>query len=487
MIEKDLLRRTINLPTATSMVIGGVIGSGIFIRPAEMAALLGSPFLIFFIWVVSGLLNLLSAMVTAEIGGMFPETGGQYVFIRKIYGDFWAFIYGWAAFSVINTAGTAAVAFICAEYLQYFFVLPRFAPEIEQTISIHLPFVGSIFPLENFGLKMLTIAILGLFTWTSYRSTKLGGSIQLLSTILKLAAIAFLILGLFFSGAGSLSNFTLSSAHIAPEGYAMVAAMVAACTGAFQAYDGWGVMVNVAGEIRQPQKNIPNGLIFGLLTCMFIYIAVTASIVYILPVDAMAHSTLVAADAAKKAFGFAGGGLVAIMIVLSVFGTTNANVMGPPRMTFAMAHEGHFFRIAGRIHPAFKTPGNALVIHFIWMGLFVLSGSFFMLADMSVFIVWSINLMILFGIFVLRRKMPGAPRPYKMGGYPWLPLIVLLFNLFYLGFTLYSDIHNYLVGKTVLMNSVLGLIISALGIPFYFYFRRTYKNSDLAGGKEPIH
>jgi APA family basic amino acid/polyamine antiporter len=479
MIEKDSLRRTINLPTATSIVIGGVIGSGIFVRPAEMAALLDSPFLIFFIWVIAGLLNLFSAMVTAEIGAMFPETGGQYVFIRKIYGDFWAFIYGWAAFSVINTAGTAAIAFICAEYLQYFFELPRFAIGVEQSISIHLPLIGTILPLENFGLKMLTIAILGLFTWTSYRSTKLGGTIQLLSTILKLAAIAFLILGLFFSGRGELSNFIGSSTTLKPAGYALIAAMVAACTGAFQAYDGWGVMVNVAGEIRNPQKNIPNGLIIGLLTCMLVYIAVTAAIVYMLPIDAMASSKLVAADAAKKAFGFAGGGLVAILIVLSVFGTTNANVMAPPRMTFAMAHEGHFFRVAGRIHPAFKTPGNALLIHFIWMSLFVLSGSFFMLADMSVFIVWAINLMILFGIFILRKKMPDTPRPYKMGGYPVVPFLVLLFNLFYLGVTLYNDIHNYVIGKTLLMNSVLGLVITALGIPFYFYFRHRYKKRPL--------
>jgi APA family basic amino acid/polyamine antiporter len=479
MIEKDSLRRTINLPTATSIVVGGVIGSGIFIRPAEMAALLGSPFLIFFIWVMAGLLNLLSAMVTAEIGAMFPETGGQYVFIRKIYGDFWAFIYGWAAFSVINTAGTAAIAFICAEYLQYFFALPRFSEHIEQSISIHLPMIGTIFPLENFGLKLLTMGILGLFTWTSYRSTKLGGTIQLISTILKLAAIAFLILGLFFSGRGDWSNFSQSSMALKPSGYALIAAMVAACTGAFQAYDGWGVMVNVAGEIRNPQKNIPNGLIIGLLTCMFVYIAVTAAIVYMLPVDAMAESKIVAADSARKAFGYAGGGLVAILIVLSVFGTTNANVMAPPRMTFAMAHQGHFFSIAGRIHPVFKTPGNALVIHFMMMAIFVLSGSFFMLADMSVFIVWAINLMILFGIFILRKRMPHAPRPYKMGGYPLVPLLVLIFNLFYLGVTLYNDIHNYITGKTVLMNSVLGLVISAAGIPFYFYFKRRYRTLNI--------
>lgn len=473
MLQKDSLKRTINLSTATSIVIGGVIGSGIFVRPAEMAALLASPLLIFLIWFLAGLLNIFSAMITAEIGAMFPETGGQYVFVKKIYGNFWSFIYGWAAFSVINTAGTAAIAFICADYIQYFISLPHFSPEAEQSMVLHLPMIGKIFPLENFGLKILTISILGLFTLINYISTKLGGAFQLMSTITKLAAIVLLVGGLFFSGHGSFSHFVHQSSS-SPVGFALVAAMVAACTGAFQAYDGWGIMVNVAGEIREPQKNIPRGLIYGLFTCMIVYMMVTAAMIYILPVDAMAQSKLVASDAAKEAFGFVGGGIVAALIILSVLGTTNANVMAPPRMTFAMAHEHHFFKWAGKVHPQFSTPGNALVIHFCLMSLFVFSGSFFILADMSVFIVWAINLIIVAGIFILRKKMPDAQRPYKTWGYPLMPAVVLVFNLFYLGMTLYNDMHNYLTGKTHVMNSMFGLIITASGIPFYFFFRWKY-------------
>lgn len=473
MSHKDALKRTINLSTATSIVIGGVIGSGIFVRPAEMAALLGSPILIFSIWLIAGLLNLFSAMITAEIGAMFPETGGQYVFIKKIYGDFWSFIYGWAAFSVINTAGTAAIAFICADYIQYFISLPRFSTGVEQSMILHLPMIGNIFPLENFGLKILTITILALFTFLNYLSTKLGGAFQLISTITKVAAIILFVGGLFFSGNGSFSHFVQQSAS-SPAGFALVAAMVAACTGAFQAYDGWGIMVNVAGEIKNPQKNIPKGLIFGLFTCMIVYMLVTAAMIYILPVDVMAKSTLVASDAAKEAFGFIGGGIIALLIVLSVLGTTNANVMAPPRMTFAMAHEHHFFKWAGRVHPKFNTPGNALLVHFCLMILFVFSGSFFILAGMSVFIVWTINLMVIIGIFILRKRMPDAERPYKVWAYPIMPVLVLLFNLFYLGMTLYNDIHDYLIGKAQVMNSVFGLVITAIGIPFYFFFRWRY-------------
>lgn len=473
MSYKDSLKRTINLPTATSIVVGGVIGSGIFVRPAEMAALLGSPLLIFLIWFIAGLLNLLSAMITAEIGAMFPETGGQYVFIKKIYGDFWSFIYGWAAFSVINTAGTAAIAFICADYIQYFAALPRFSTDVEKSFILHLPMIGKIFPLENFGLKILTIIILGIFTFINYLSTKLGGAFQLISTITKVAAIILLVGGLFFSGNGSFSHFVQQSSA-SPLGFALVAAMVAACTGAFQAYDGWGIMVNVAGEIKEPQKNIPRGLIYGLFICMTVYMLVTAAMIYVLPIDVMAKSDLVASDAAKQAFGFIGGSIIAALIVLSVLGTTNANVMAPPRMTFSMANEHHFFKWAARVHPKFNTPSNALIIHFLLMVLFVFSGSFFILADMSVFIVWTINLMVIIGIFILRRRMPDAHRPYKAWGYPWMPVIVLFFNLFYLGMTLYNDIHNYMIGKTYVMNSVFGLVITATGIPFYFFFRWKY-------------
>ncbi|MFL5740144.1 MAG: APC family permease, partial [Flavisolibacter sp.] len=257
-----------------------------------------------------------------------------------------------------------------------------------------------------------------------------------------------------------------------------IAAMFKACTGAFQSYDGWGIMVNVAGELKNPQKNISKALIIGLCTCILVYCAVTAAMIYILPVDTMASSQLVASDAAAKAFGYAGGGLIALLIVFSVLGTTNANVLAPPRMTFAMAHQHHFFRWAGKVHPRFGTPSNALWIHFILMALFVLSGSFFMLADMSVFIVWSINLMVIAGIFILRKRMPDAPRPYRIKLYPLMPLVVLLFNILYLGFTLYNDIHNYLLGKTPLMNSVFGLLITALGVPFYFYFQRNRRFLD---------
>ena len=245
-------------------------------RPAEMALLLDSPLVILLVWIIWGVLSLFVAMVVAEVGAMMPETGGQYFFMRKMYGDFWVYLYGWANFSVINTAGTAGVAFICSQYVEYFFKLPKFSNVIEQSFKIHLPFIGTILPLENIGVKLLTILLLVVLTFISYRSTKTGGIIQVVFTAAKILAIVLLVGGLFFYENGSVKNFTTTSATIKPIGFALIAAIIAACNGALQAYDGWGNMVNVAGEIKNPQKNIPKSLGIFICTnyCLIMYIVI---------------------------------------------------------------------------------------------------------------------------------------------------------------------------------------------------------------------
>lgn len=473
----ESFNRTVSLNTATALVIGTIIGSGIFMRPAEMAALLGSPLQVFAVWIVAGLFTLLSVMVLAEVAAMLPEDGGPYAFMRHMYGDFWAYLFGWASFAVVNCAGTAAIAFIASQYAEYFFTLPHFPRDTELSVVWHIPMVGSIFPLQNLGVKMLTILILCVFSFISYRSTTLSGNIQVVFTVIKVAGIVLLIGGLFLSGNGSFKNFTNSSSFISPSGFALVAALVAAGNGALQAFDGCNNMLNITGEIKDPGKNIPRSLFIGLGACIGIYLLINAALFYILPVDMMARSSLVASDAAKFAFGTAGGGLIAVLICLSVMGTTSSNVFTTPRLSFAMARQGAFFKMAGKVHPRFKTPANALMLHLGLMIIMVLSGSFFILADMYIFIVWVFNLMLMFGVFILRKKMPHAERPYKVWGYPWVPILVIIFNSFYLVITLIDDIQNYLEGKTVLMNSVFGLMITICGIPLYWYFNRQKRSA----------
>ena len=254
----------------------------------------------------------------------------------------------------------------------------------------------------------------------------------------------------------------------------LVAAMVAACNGALQAFDGSSNMINIAGEIKDPRKNIPRSLFVGLFTCIIIYMLITSAMIYLLPMDEMAKSQLVASDAAEKAFGNIGGGIVAFLICLSVLGVTNASILASPRMTFAMAQEGSFFAFAGRVHPRFQTPGNALLLHLFWMIVMVFSGSFDILANMYIFVTWLFNLLLIGGVFVLRKKMPDAERPYKIWGYPWIPIIALLGTSFYLVMTLRNDIHDYVTGKAHIINSVFGVALTAAGIPFYIYFKKKY-------------
>src|SRR4030095_2360501 len=203
-------KRTIGLSTATALIIATIIGSGIFMRPAEMAALLGSPILIFAVWIIAGLFTMLTVMVMAEIAAMLPETGGPYAFMRYMYGEFWSYLYGWATFAVVNCAGTAGIAFITSQYFEYFFKLPRFSPAVEQSVIFHIPLVGDIFPLQDFGVKILTIFFLIIFTFISYRSTKTSGLLMNIFSAAKVAAIVLLVGGLFVSGKGSFSNFIQS-------------------------------------------------------------------------------------------------------------------------------------------------------------------------------------------------------------------------------------------------------------------------------------
>jgi APA family basic amino acid/polyamine antiporter len=414
------------------------------------------------------------------MAAMMPEDGGQYALMRNIYGDFWGYLFGWASFAVINCAATAALAFIFSQYLEYFIPLPSFSAAVEQSIFIHIPLLGTVYPLENFGVKCCAILLLCLFTFISYRSTKSGGRLQDIFTIAKLSAIFILIAGFVSGQSGSFEQMTTSSLMIQPEGLTLVLAMAAAVNGALAAYDGCSNMLNVTGEIRDPGRNIPKGLIWGMFICIGVYITVTLGIMYVLKIDEMAMSELVAKDAALRSFGPIGAGLVAFFICLSVIGATNACILTPPRITFAMARDNRFFKSAGYVHPKFNTPGNALLFHLVWTVLLTLSGSFFMLADMSIFIVWLFNMFFVGGLFILRKKMPDANRPFKVWGYPWMPGFVFIGSLVFLVLIVTKDITNYTSGNSPVVNSLAAMVLTGLGIPLYYFFKWTNKAKRLS-------
>jgi APA family basic amino acid/polyamine antiporter len=468
MKEKE---RMLGYWTATAIIVGSIIGSGVFMKPAAMAAQLASPVWLAVTWIVAGIFSLFGALIYAEVGAMFPQTGGLYVFFRHMYGDFVAFLYGWAGFAVINSASVAAIAFVCAQYADFFLQLPHLPPSVEQAWVVHIPGLGSLYPLQNIGVKLLAIVLVGGLSLVNYRSVKASGKLQVVSTLIKVGVIGLLIFGIFLSGNGSAAHFVQPSAH--PKmSWELVGGLVAALTGAFMAYDGWINVTFVGGEIRQPGKNIPRSLVTGLLICIGVYLLVNQAYLYVLPVDQMAGSSLVAADAIAVALGKTSSAIVAALIVICTFGAINGNTMAVSRVTYAMGKDGLFFGWTGKEHPRFHTPGNALLLHGIWSSVLIMSGSFDMLADMFTFTAWVAYLFGAIGIFVLRKKMPHHPRPYKAWGYPVVPLLFIAFAAFYVVSTVWNDVARYMAGEVPVVNSLLGLAIIAPGVPLYLYFKR---------------
>ncbi len=471
----EQLERKLGTWACIAIVVGAVIGSSIFMKPATMAGQLGSPLLLLGVWIGAGLISLFGGMINAEVGSVLPETGGQYIYFRYMYGDFFAFLAGWAGFVVVNTAAVAAIAFVFAQYAEVFVHLPRFSAATEHAWTLSIPFVGKFFPLEQIGVKGLAMAVILIVTWVNYYSLKASGTFQVFFTAVKILVLLLLAGIIFFSGKGNTAHFVQVSSTIHLSGWALAGGIVAATSGALAAYDGWNNLGMVAGEIRNPQRNITRGLLFGLGICIVMYVLTNQAYLYMLNIDEMSGTSLVASDALCRVLGSGGGGLIALLVMISTLGAVNGNVLPCARITYAMGNENHFFAWAGKVHPRFKTPGNALWLHAIWSCLFVLTGTFDMLTDLFVFITWIFYGFAGYGIFILRRKMPDAHRPYKVWGYPYIPVVFIAFTLFYFFMTLYNDITGYLSGKTPVVNSLLGLLLLASGVPVYLYLKRKAK------------
>jgi APA family basic amino acid/polyamine antiporter len=460
-----------------ALVVGSVIGSGIFKKPALMALQLMSPELLLAVWVVAGIVTLFGALSNAEVAGMISETGGQYVFFKKMYGDFAAYLYGWAVFAVIQTGSIASITYVFAEYSEYFFTLPRFSAQVEQAVVLKLPFIGEIFPLANIGVKGLTILVVCGLTTVNYLGVRFGGAVQLFFTSLKVAAIAVLVGACLTSAGGSMAHFAAADGAAVPSGAPLLLALTAALSGAFWAYDGWNNVTYVAGEVRDPQRNLPRALLVGTVLVIGVYVATNLAYLYIMPVEEMAGSKLVASDVARRVLGGVGGAFVALAVMLSTFGTSNGTIMASARVYFAMAGEKRFFSAIGNVHPRFRTPGNALVLQAVWTSVLVLSGTFDTLTDMLIFVSWVFYAAGAAGLFVLRRTMADSPRPYRVPGYPWIPAVFVLFASAFVVVTLYNDITQYARGEVPIINSVFGLLLVAIGIPFYLCFRGRSRRS----------
>ncbi len=459
------LKKSLSLIAAVMAVAGSMIGSGIFRKPSTMAEQLMSPELLIIVWIAAGLITFIGALSNAEVAGMIEATGGQYVYFRKMYGEFTSFIYGWSVLSVIQTGSQAAIAYVFGEYLCYFIKFPPL-PESISSFTLFMPLVGNIHPFAEWGPKLLAILCILFLSGINYIGVYFGGLVQTIVTFVKIGVMIFLSLALFIFGDGSLSNLS-SGFSISPETSANLVALIGlSLSGAFWAYDGWNNVTFISGEVKNPQRNIPLSLLYGTLIVIIVYVLINIAYLYVMPIEEIANSPLVAAAAAEKIFGKNGGSIISIAVIISTFGAANGSLMASARVPFAMAREKMFFNYLGKVHPRFATPHTSLVVQGIVSSLLVLSGSFDTITDYVIFATWFFYMLTAFGVIVLRKKMPDVPRPYKVIGYPYTIWFFVIFSFVFLVNSIISDSENAAMGMLLIMT----------GLPLYFFWKYFRKN-----------
>lgn len=466
------LIRAFGLFTATLFVMGSIIGSGVFKKVAPMSAELGSSGLILAAWAAAGLITLLGALTNAEVAGLIAEPGGQFVYFRHMYGKAFAFFYGWSTLAVIQSATAAGVAYVFAESLNMLVPLPRLPARWEA-----LDVFGVFRPFDNSGVKAVTIGLLVLLTLINYRGVKLGGLVLKMFSSTVIVCIVLIAIMCFWLGDGlPLSDFRFLPAEN-DANTSFFGAFFAAMMSAFWAYEGWNTVSFLGGEIQNPKRNIPLALTFGTLGVILVYLIINAAYLYAQPPAFFqeihaGENRIAAVEVVSNLIGPTSGLLIVVLILFSTFSCTNTTFMGAPRVYYAMAHSGVFPRIFGAVHPRFHTPHMAVLIQGFWSSVLVLSGSFDQLTDMLVFAAFIFYGMGAFGVFVLRQKMKDVPRPYKVFGYPVVPLIFVLFCAALVVVSVQERPREAAIG--------LALILS--GIPVYLYFMRSgLKKSSQAG------
>lgn len=449
--KNDGLRRELNLAGAMAIVIGTVIGSGIFLVPKAMVLQTGSPGAVFAVWVFGGLLSLFGALTYAELAAALPEAGGEYVYLREAYGPFWGFLYGWTQTWVAKSASIATLA------TAFFYYLANFYPALEGVLAVvPLPVGPGGGPLEiRYGQLLSMGVILGL-AWLNYFGVKVGGSVQIAVTAVKVIAILAIVALGFFGGQGSGSNF--STVVPAPGG---ITGFFAALVAALWAYDGWNNVNMVASEIRNPQRNLPLALIGGTVAVVAIYLATNLAYFYVLPAEGVAGSDRVAAEMMRRILGEGGAAAVSVAAMVSIFAALNGSILSGSRVPYALARDGYFFRPYAKIHPTHRTPGVSILLLSVWSAILVLSGRYEDLYTLVIFPSWILYAMATASVIVLRRKRPELPRPYRTLGYPVVPVLFVLVACNLILSTLRSSPRE----------SLLGLVIIAAGIPFYLHWR----------------
>jgi APA family basic amino acid/polyamine antiporter len=437
-----------------------VIGSGIFVAPSIMAGYIESPALQLGLWLLGGLLTLAGALAVAELAAAMPGSGGQYVFLRAAFSPALGFLFGWTYFFAINTGTIAAVTVAFGKHVGVFI------PGIDEATTL-----AQLGGLRFTTAQVVAIVVTLLLTALNVRGLRTGALVQNTFTVAKVAAVALLV-GLTLVVARTAPAAAPAPALLGAQGaqLGLLAALAVAMSKALFAYDAWYSAALAAEEVRDPERNLPRALLFGTLGVTAVYLSAVGVYMWLVPAAEMAHvpDNRIAAEAARRLLGAPGEAFIALAILVSTFGCANGLILGGARVAFAMARDGLFFRKLAAIHATQRTPANALWAQGLVACVLALTGTYSDLLTLTAFSSLLFNMLTVTGLFVLRKKRPELPRPYRTWGYPLLPAFFVAVSLFFLAFILKGDPRN----------AGLGLVLTALGVPAYVWFAKSARRAN---------
>lgn len=449
---------------SAAIVVGTMVGTGIFLKPSEMAREGRFVSIVFAAWVVGAVLSIFGALAFAELGAAIPEAGGEYAYLRRGFGPVWGFLFGWMHSIVGRPSSAASIAAGMMRFLSFF------APAVAAPLfTIHIPQITHWIAPYDFVFtwaQPLAVFWLLLTTGINYLGVRLGGEVQVFLTSIKILSIV-LIIGVAFllpnAGPHPADPVWGTSASSS-----LITAFLAALAAALWAYDGWEDLNLVGSEVRDPQRNFPRALVGGVSFVALMYLLFNVACLKVLPFDAVANSQHVASDVVERVIGHGVAFWITLAMAISALGSMNSSILSGARVPYAMARDGIFFKVADGIHPKFRTPGRALIFQGVLASVMALSGTFEELTNLFIFAGWIFYGLAVVALFRMRRTEPNLERPYRCWGYPWVPAIFVL-GAFVL------TINLWLVRPG---RSTIGLLLILAGLPFYAYWRRNVRDGS---------
>ena len=455
------LVRSLGMGYVVIFVVANIIGSGVYKKIAPMAAELHSSVWILVAWITGGIITLFGALSNAEVAGLLADTGGEFVYLKKIYNRFFSFMYGWSLFTVIQTATISSLAYVFAQSLNSIIQIPIVFGSLQ-----HFTIGGLFFPFQDFGVKLTAILLILILTGLNISGLKSGAGVS--KTIMFLVFTGLLMIILF--GLGSVTKLPANFMNIKDltSGNITISSFYTAMLAAFWAYQGWVSVGFIGGEIKDPTRNIPKGIVTGVFIVIIIYLLVNVTYLSLLSIPQLVNihesgNQIAAVEAVRSFWGTGGVIFISLLILVTTLGCTNASILTGARPYYAMAREKLFFSGIAKINKA-NVPSNSLLWQGIWASVLVLSGTFDQLTDMIIFAVFIFYGATALGVFILRRRMPDVHRPYKVWGYPAVPAIFILFCIGLFFNTIFTRPRE----------AAIGMILILSGIPVYLYMKRKY-------------